>query len=234
MKRILASVIISLVILLYGGNVLATNYEDIKMNIDLPQSYYDLKNGIDTDDTKITYYETVLKTTKEEMKQQFKQNSIIYNGISSNLSKQLILAQTENDLTRKIFHLHSSTEKQLEEIKTELNQLAQSQSLNVETQEIYINNGINYVYSVIKNSSITIYQYYTVINGKGITISLNSSNTNTNESELREIIDTITFYELEEKPADFTNYIIIGIATILVVIVLILMYMAFFDKKKEE
>lgn len=234
MKKILASVIISLIILLYGGNILATKYENIKMNIDLPQSYYDLKNGIDTNDTKITYYEAILKTTKEEMKTQFEQNSIIYNGLSSNLSKQLILAQTENDLTRKVFHLHLATEKQLEDIKTELSKLAQNQSLDVVLQEIYTYNGINYIYSIIKDSSITIYQYYTIINGKGITISLNSSDTGNYEKELQEIVDTITFDELEEKPTDFTNYIIIGIVATLVIIVLILMYMAFFDKKKEE
>lgn len=234
MKKIVISLIISIIILLQCTSVLATNFESIKMNIDLPDEYYDLKEGIDKNDSKIPYYETVLKTTKADMKKQFEQNSILYNGVSSNLSKQLIIAEAQNSLTKKIFHLNEATEEQMEKLKTELNLLATNQNMEITSQEIYTSNNNVFVYSVIKNSSLTIYQYYTIINGKGITISLNSSYSNTKKEELKEIIDTITFNELQEKPTDITNYIIIGISVILVIMMIILMYMAFFDKKKEE
>lgn len=234
MKKIVAGCIISIIILLQCVTVMAAKLENIKMNIELPKEYYDLKAGIDTNDSKIAYYETVLKTTKEELANQYKQNSILYNGISSNLSKQLIIAEAQNRLTKKIFHLHLATEEQLEEVKTELNTLAQSQNMKVEEQKIYQNNGITYIQSTIKNASLTIYQYYTIVNGKGITLSLNTTYTNTQKEELKKVVDTIHFEELEEKAPDYANYIIIGLVVILVVIVIALAVIAFSGKKKEE
>lgn len=234
MKKIVISLIISMIILLQCTVARATSFESIKMEVELPIEYYDLKAGIDNNDSKIPYYETVLKTTKEDLANQFKQGSILYNGISSNLSKQLIIAETKNNLTNKIFHLNLATEEQIVEVKSELNELAKSQNMKITSQEIYHKDGVTYINSIIKNSSLTIYQYYTIINGKGITISLNSSYTNTQNNELKGIVDSITFNELEEKPADYTNFIIIGITAVLVIIVLILMYLAFFDRKKEE
>lgn len=234
MKKIVASLMISLIILLQCAGVMATDFESIKMNIELPKDYYDLKDGIDSNDSKITFYETMLKTTKEDMAEQFEQNSVLYNGVSSNLSKQIILAESQNRLTKKIFHLNTATEKQMEEVKAGLNELAKNQNMEVTSQEIYENSGITFVYSVINNSPLTIHQYYTIVNGKGITISLNSSYSNVQGKELKDVVDTITFQQLEEKPADFTNYIIIGVSAILVIMVIILMYMAFSGKKKEE
>lgn len=234
MKKVVASLILSVVILMQGVTVMAASFESIKMNMELPKEYYDLKAGIDSNDSKIAYYETVLKTTKDELSKQYEQNSILYNGVSSNLSKQLFVSETQNGLTKKIFHLHLATEEQIEEVKTELNQLAQNQNMKVTSQEVYKNGDIIFIHSIIKNNSLTIYQYYTIVNGKGITISLNSSYTNTQNEELKEVVDTITFSKLEEKAPDFTNYIIIGIAAVLVIMVIILMIMAFSGKKEEE
>lgn len=234
MKKIVASLMISLIFLLQCVGVMATDFESIKMNIELPKDYYDLKAGIDNNDSKITFYETyIMKMKKEDLKEYIEQNSILYYGVSSNGSKQLILAEAQNSLTKKIFHLNTATEKQMLEVKEGLNELATNQNMEVTSQEVYQNNGITFVYSIIKNNSLTIYQYYTIVNGKGITISLNSSYSNVQEKELRDVIDTITFEQIEEKPTDLTNYIVIGVSAILVVMVLILMYMAFSGKKEE-
>ena len=234
MKKILTGILVIIILLLQCVNVEAVKLESIKMNIELPEEYYDLKAGVDSNDSKITYYETVLKTTKEELIQLYEQNSILYNGINTNLSKELIVSESQNWLTKKIFHLNTATDEQLEEVERELAELATEQNMQVLSQEVYKKDDIVFIFSYIQSNDLKIYQYYTMVNGKGITISLNCSYSNTQVDELRKIVDTISFDEIEEKTPDISSYIIIGISAILIIIVIVLMIMAFSKKESKK
>ena len=68
MKKI--TIILIVALLLLTSTVLAVNLNNMK--IEIPEEYYDLKTAIDNNDTKVAYYEALLKTTKEELKQQEK------------------------------------------------------------------------------------------------------------------------------------------------------------------
>lgn len=230
MRKILQSLILCMML---SSTVLAANFEDINMEIELPNEYYDLKAAIDNNDTKITYYEALLKTTKEDLKEQIKQNNIIYYGKNNDLSKTLIISKGENSLSKKIFHLHLALDSDLETLKESLKDEANASGLLVESIEIYETNNVRWLESILRTANDTMHQYYTIINGKAITISLDEVNKDVKEEELKEIIDTVKFSNLREKTPDITNYIIIGVTVMLVVIVVILLILVF-SKKKEE
>lgn len=229
MKKIMITLIVAL--LLLTSTVLAANIGN--MNIEISEEYFDLKKAIDNNDTKVAYYEALLKTTKEELKQQMEASNIIYLGKNTNLSKTLMVSEAQSNNTKKIFHLHMATDEQIEELKVQLKEEATSQNMYIDNMTVYEANGIKWLESSIRSGTDAITQYYTIVNGKSITISLQSSYSNTKQGELKETIDTVKFTNLEEKPADFTNFIIIGITAVLVLIVAVLMVMAF-QKKKEQ
>ena len=79
--------------------VSAVNFEELNMTVQLPEEYYDLKAGIEAEDSKIMYYETMLNTTKEQLKEQITTNHILYDGINANLSKELTISTLENSST---------------------------------------------------------------------------------------------------------------------------------------
>lgn len=229
MKKITITLIVAL--LLLTSTVLAVNIDNMK--IEIPEEYYDLKTAIDNNDTKVAYYEALLKTTKEELKQQIETSNIVYLGKNTNLSKTLMISEAQSGVTKKIFHLHMATEEQIGELKEQLKEEATSQTMYIENMTVYEVNGIRWLESSIRSGTDAITQYYTIVNGKSITISLQSAYSNTKQGELKEIIDTVEFTNLEEKPADFTDFIIIAVTAVLVLIVVVLMVMAF-SKKKEQ
>lgn len=213
--------------------VSAVNFEELNMTVQLPEEYYDLKAGIEAEDSKIMYYETMLNTTKEQLKEQITTNHILYDGINANLSKELTISTLENSSTKRTFHLHSLSEQEINDLQEELRQEAQSKQMQVEKIDVYQTNGLKWITLTMKSYSNTVYQYYTVVNGTGVTISLSCSGEDAKQEELKNVIDTVTFSELKEKAPDFTNYIIIGVSVVLVIIVIVLMIMAF-SKKKDE
>lgn len=229
MKKI--TIILIVALLLLTSTVLAVNLNNMK--IEIPEEYYDLKTAIDNNDTKVAYYEALLKTTKEELKQQIETSNIVYLGKNTNLSKTLMISEAQSGVTKKIFHLHMATEEQIGELKEQLKEEATSQTMYIENMTVYEVNGIRWLESSIRSGTDAITQYYTIVNGKSITISLQSAYSNTKQGELKEIIDTVEFTNLEEKPADFTDFIIIAVTAVLVLIVVVLMVMAF-SKKKEQ
>lgn len=233
MKKILTIIAIMGTILIYSVNVMAVGIEEINMNIEIPEEYYDLKSGIESNDSKIEYYEAILNVTKEDLISQYEQNSILYNGINTNLSKEIIISRVESNITKNIFHLNTATADKINEIKSLLIENAQLQNMEVESQEEYICNNLLFINTIIHSEDRTIFQYYTIVNGSAITISLNSSYTNTSNNELKEIIDTISFEEILEKPTDYTNYIIYGISVILIIMVIAIMILAFSGKKNK-
>ena len=230
MKKLLQVLILCIML---SSTVFATNFEDINMEIEVPDEYYDLKEAIDNNDTKITYYETLLKTTKEELKEQITQNNILYYGKNNDLSKTLLISKGENSLSKKIFHLHLASDSDIDTLKESLKNEASASGLFVENIEIYEVNNVRWLESVLRTANDTMHQYYTIINGKAITISLDEIDKDVKEEELRDIIDTVEFSNLQEKAPDITNYIIIGVTVVLVAIVVILLILVF-SKKKEE
>lgn len=234
MKKIGISIFLILVILLNGTIVNAAKFQSLGMSVDLPEDYYDLKAGIDTNDSKIEFYTAMMQTTKEDLAREYKQNSTLYNGISSNLSKEIYISETNNKLTKSIFHLNLATEEQLEEVEDEISELAKTQGMYVTTQEIYKLGDVIFIHSIIENTTLTIYQYYTIVNGIGITFSLNSSDLDAKNAELKEIIDSITFDNIDEKPTEIKAYIVIGVTAVLVIMVIVLMFMAFSNKREDD
>ena len=230
MRKIIITFIVAL--LVASSTVLATNIDN--MSIEIPIEYYDIKTAVDNNDTKIAYYETLLKTTKEELKQQIEANNILYLGKNTNLSKTLIISEQKSNVTKKIFHLQLATDEQIEELKLQLKEEATSQTMDIKDITVYEANGIKWLGSNIKSGTDSITQYYTIVNGKSITISLQCSYSATKPNELKEIIDTVEFSNLEEKPFDITFYLMIGVTVVLVLIVVVLMVMAFSKKKKEN
>jgi nitrogen fixation-related uncharacterized protein len=204
------------------------------MTINIPETYYDLKEGIEKGDSKVEYYTTLLQTTKEDLEKEYKQNSILYNGVSEDFSNELYIYATNNSLTKKIHNLALIEETQLDEVKEEIKNTVQAQGMYIKEQEMYEVGDISFVFSEIKNGEAIIYQYYTIVNGNGITISLNTSDSSYDSKKFQKIIDTIEFDEIQEKSVNLNLYILIGSTTALVIFVIILMFRAFSNKRYED
>ena len=234
MKKLVTSVIIMMLFLIIGTSAYAERFSSIGMNIDLPKEYYDLKSAIDNNDAKIDFYTAMMQTTKEKLSEEYLLNSVLYNGINSNLANEIFLTCLESQISKSVFHLHLADENKKEQIKADLKTIAEAQGREVKSQEIYAKNGIEYVYTIMTKSKMTVYQYYTIVNGQEITLSLHSSDSSVKEDSLKKVVDSISFDELLEKPTDLASYILIGVTVILIGMVLVLMYMAFFSKKNER
>ena len=234
MKKVIVSLILFILIIASCTNVFAARFESLGMKIDLPEEYYNLKAGVDTGDAKMEFYTAMMKTSKETLSAEYKQNGVLYNGINSNLSNEIYITESENKTTKSIFHLSTASEKQLESIKEEIKSAEIALGRKITTQEIYTVGEINYLYTVSTKSGETYYQYYTIVNGTAITILLNSSDSSEKGEIVKKMIDSISFDEIQEKPAEFMLYVLIAITAALVIMVLVLMYMAFFSKRGEE
>ena len=234
MKKIVVSLVVFILFIGNIGNIYAAKYDNIGLTIDLPEDYYDLKDGIDKDDAKVLFYTALMKTTKEELIKEYEQNLTLYNGINSDLSKEIFITMSENSITKNVFHLTLASENELTQVKNELNNAIKSQGMTVTKQEMYQVGGVTFVYTIIKDADVMIYQYYTIVNGIGITFSQNNSDATSKDEELKKIVGSVSFDELQEKPVKFTMYILIGITAILVIMVIVLMFMAFSRKKEDN
>ena len=193
MKKILPILILMLIFMGLFSKIYAKNFENLKLSVDIPEEYYDLKEAIEKEDSKVAYYEAILKTTKQQFKNEFSQNNICYYGLNKNLSKELTISEKEDNYTKSIFHLQLISEKQIEELIEQTKAEAKEQQITVKSIETYNEGSLKWIKSVLSKDSNTIYQYYTIVNGKGITFSLNCSYSNVKNDELKEVT------ELKEK-----------------------------------
>ncbi len=232
MKKLISFLIVVLVVLTSLCRVSAAQFESINLNMELPKGYYDLTKGIEEDDKKMDYYIALMSTTKEQLKSEYISNSILYNGISTDFANEIYLSYVENQVTKNIFHLSLADEEQLENVKDEIAKTAEAQNMQVTSQDTYVLGDILYINTLIKKGSTAIYQYYTIVNGKGITLSLNSSDSSAKNDDLKKIVDSISFDNIEEKPTSLDLYILIGVTALLIIMVVVLVFMACFGGKR--
>ena len=243
MKKTVVTMIILLLITGVSNTVLGAIFENIKMGIDLPEDkYFDLKAGVESDDAKIPYYELILQTTKDKLKRDYNSNGIIYNGISDNLSKELIISSMRNLKTQRDHNLNDLKEEDINLIKNEISTLAENNGLEVVSHKEYNNGQIKFIYSIFESDKLLVEQYYTVVNGNAITIALNTSisndgmtQDNNNEiNELKKIVDTIEFTEIEERKFYIDEVTVIIATIIILTIVVIAILVSFLLKRKNE
>lgn len=233
MRKIMSGIIVAIIILLTTVTVNAVNFEELGMKIDIPSQYYDLKSGIDNNDPTVTFYEATFRKTKDELKQQYEQGGVIYDGVTYNNSTEIIISVIENNRTKSDFNLSLLKESDIIQLQQEL--IDANSGMQKQSQEVYENNGIKYIYTSFKSGAKTLMQYYTIVNGKAITINLSGEYSNVKNDELKTIIDTIEFSQIQEKPFSIINnpYVLIG-AGIGGIVVLIISIIAISITNKKE
>ena len=105
-----------------------------------------------------------------------------------------------------------------------LNNLASALGKKVKASKYYVfKNDYNYIVTEYKDAGYNILSYYTIVEGKGYTFSVQTKNeiTESNKKQMSDIISTAKF-DIEVKKQNKINYKILAEILLLVVVILII------------
>lgn len=214
------------------------NLQDIGMKISLNSNLIDVVSGLKNKDERLSKIEN-----QEEYLKSYENSGILLNAVDNveNTKKEIIVAQRTNTnyINMKDFNKISEKqrnkykEKMLKTFKQQANQTydeSQKTKINIKDSSlITTNNQNNYIHvtAILQNEekSLEMSIYYTIMNGRLITISFRYYNNNSEtNSEEKEIIENTEFYEVT-RPQDATNQtmsLVLGTMAILIIILTII------------
>ena len=214
------------------------NLQDIGMKISLNSNLIDVVSGLKNKDERLSKIEN-----QEEYLKSYENLGILLNAVDNveNTKKEIIVAQRTNTnyINMKDFNKISEKqrnkykEKMLKTFKQQANQTydeSQKTKINIKDSSlITTNNQNNYIHvtAILQNEekSLEMSIYYTIMNGRLITISFRYYNNNSEtNSEEKEIIENTEFYEVT-RPQNATNQtmsLVLGTMAILIIILTII------------
>lgn len=220
------------------------DFEKIGMKISTPSIMTDMVTALENNDQRLSNYEN-----KEGYIKAYKQSGIVadfVDNIENQLSTEIIIAARTSSSYAEMQNLNDFSEDDKNEYTKRFIEAIKKQEDNNDTQ-IVVNEGsliktnnennfikINSV-ATKEDKSVNIHMYYTIMNGRLITISFRyyQSNNDINNYE-NDIIQSIKLYDVE-RPS-FSNAgdevrFALGLSVIMVVILLIIV---FFIRRKDK
>ena len=242
-KKMLVIFIIIILFMLIATTVMAvdniqqlesqlTEYDlnTIGMKISLPTELTDLIIALENNDERLEKYEN-----KEEYLKAYKQSGIIadyVDKLEEQPNTEIIVAARTSSSYASMPDFNTLTEEDMNEYTNRFVAAINEGTL------VKIDNGNCYIKitstATQEDKRLDIHMYYTIMNGRLITISFrNYQSTNTEELE-NTIMHSIQFYEVERPQYSTTSdeaKLAVGFATIMVVILLIIV---FFIRRKDK
>ena len=192
--------------------VFAQNYDitSQKLHIDLNEDWTvftreNLENNEYLDDFNVTY---------DYLNKLFYDNDIFIDAIYQDRSLELFLRVKSVQDIDNISNYNDE----------KLNNLASALAKKVKASKYDIfKNDYNYIVTEYKDTGYNILSYYTIVNGKGYTFSVQTKNdiTDTNRKQLDDIISSVKF-DVKVTKKEKINYKIIAEVVLLVVVILII------------
>jgi len=183
--------IILMVLLLIPVNVKAETYKvpSADLNIELDDNWYVFTRDNIKDNDKLKY----ISSSYESMLELFENNDAYINGIKKDAKLEMFLRIKEVD---NINNLSNYSNEYIKKLSKEIAKIA-----NTDNYDIYKN---KYKYTLIdyydEQNNVYIISYYTIVNRKGYTFTMQSSQefTKEEEKEFKNIINTI-YYKINKE-----------------------------------
>ncbi len=193
--------------------------KEAEMTLDIPEEFVVFERIVDEFDPNLE----LINSTKAQLEEVFEQGNIYLNAVMVPPDNEIVVTLTENAGSQDIFNFKYFSEKEMDTLGSKLVNDAQENSNGVDYTgyETYkTDQGSFIVLDLIQNSSAgQVYgkQYYTIVNGQAIYITLHSYSGEISEdtSEMfKGIIDSVKFEEILEKPSEGLIEKITGMITI--------------------
>ena len=182
-KRKNVAIGVFLVIVMITTMVQAIN--DIHLTITLPQDYIQ-KNLQD-----------------ESMKQYYSKKHIYLHAVNENQDESVLVVQLENDFTKRITNLAKLNELNFNTILEQYNKQKEQVGQVTIKQETYQKGEWLFIDTIYEQMSeerkVQVEEYYTIIDGKAIVISVNFLEKQVDTTKARQIIDSVEISKQEEK-----------------------------------
>ncbi len=216
-KKLLVIIIAILVILCICVKVKAEQLTNVLLDISLPEEFVDIRKQTEIQDL--------------QTKQYYERNNIYLHATNKTNDESVTIVQIENELTKKIENLSNLNTEDFEAFLGQYNQIKNQENQTTLKQETYKVGEILFLDTafehVIEEKSIQTEEYYSIINGKALIISINFLEKEIDFIKVRNIIDSINIYS-----EDTTNNIIYLWVILIITIILIVIYIIKQKKNK--
>lgn len=201
-KKILVSMIMCF--LMITTMVQAVN--DIRLKITLPQDY-------------------ITQTPQDEdMKQYYIQNHIYLHAVNEKKDESVIVVQLENDFTKRITNLAELNEQNRNTILEQYNKEKEQEGQAILKQETYQKGDLLFIDTVFEQTSeqrkVQIEEYYTIVEGKAVVISVHFLEKQVDTDKVRQMIDSVEISKKETTQGINHGYVwgMFGFAVVLMVL----------------
>lgn len=224
--------------------------KEAKMTLDIPEEFLVFERVVDEFDPNLE----LINSSKEDLEEVFKKGNIYLNAVMVPSDHEIVVTLTEYAGSQDIFNFKYFTDKEMDTLGSKLVSDAKSNSNGIEYTgyETYKNDqGSFIVLDLIQNSSAgQVYgkQYYTIVNGQAIYITLHSYVGEISEDAsamFKGVVDSVKFEEILEKPSEgfmtkvtgmitLKTLVIAGVVVILGGIILIIIGLKRRNKDDDE
>ncbi len=203
-KRLTSAICVFLIIVMITTMVQAVN--DIRLKITLPQDY-------------------ITQTPQDEdMKQYYIQNHIYLHAVNEKKDESVIVVQLENDFTKRITNLAELNEQNRNTILEQYNKEKEQEGQAILKQETYQKGDLLFIDMVFEQTSeqrkVQIEEYYTIVEGKAVVISVHFLEKQVDTDKVRQMIDSVEISKKETTQGINHGYVwgMFGFAIVLMVL----------------
>ncbi len=171
--------------------------DELGMNISIPSNMIVFTQNIPKDDPNIELY----GLDRDALIEQYKNGNIYLNAISEDTTYEIVITKATNDGLKELSDMNTLSNEELSSFLKELKTLYKSNGITYQKSNFHQHTQVKFIKIFFERSgqeNDTVYsiQYYTVINGNAVNITLHSYNnpiSSSMEELLSQIVDSAEF-----------------------------------------
>lgn len=184
-------------------------------------------NTVQADMVKITLPNNFKPSTQSTEKEQY--NHTYLHATNEAQDEAIIFVQLENELTKSVVSLKQLNEESMNEFLVQYKNTKEQDEQTTIKQETYQKDDMLFIDTILEqntnDNTIQTNEYYTIYEGRAIIISYSFLNKEVDTNKVKSVIDSISITDEElvsQKEKNYTNTIILGVATLILVVIYII------------
>lgn len=181
-----------------------------------------MANTVQADMVKITLPNNFKASTQNTETEQY--NHTYLHATNDEQNEAIMLVQLENELTKNVVNLKQLNEESMNEFLVQYKKTKEQDEQVILKQETYQKDDMLFIDTILEQKNndnmVQTDEYYTIYEGRAIIVSYSFLNKEVDTNKVKSVIDSISITDEElvsQKEKNYTNTIILGVGTIILV-----------------